>query len=142
MRTIQEAQGSMMEIGTVLSLLLLFVGTLNYVNTIVCNIQNRKLTFATMESIGMTEKQIFKLLICEGFLYALFSIFITATIGTLLTYMVFQAMNYADIAFSIPIIPILIAVLLVIIICVITPIIAYRKIIAKKSIIDRLREYN
>lgn len=142
MKTIQESQGSMMEIGTVLSLLLLFVGTLNYINTIVCNIQNRKLTFATMESIGMTEKQILKLLICEGLLYALFSILITATIGTLLTYIVFQAMNYADIAFTIPLIPILIAVLLIVIICVITPLIAYKRIIGKKSIIDRLREYN
>lgn len=142
MKTIQEAQGNMMEIGVALSLLLLFVGTLNYINTIVSNIQIRKLTFATMESIGMTEKQIIKLLISEGLIYAIFSILITATIGTLITYIAFQTINYANIPFAVPIIPLLIAILLVILICIITPLIAYKRIIGKKSIIDRLREYD
>ena len=43
MRTIQEAQGDMMEIGTIIALLLLLVGVLNYTNTIASSIQNRKI---------------------------------------------------------------------------------------------------
>lgn len=39
MKTIQEAQGNMMEIGTIIALLLLFVGVLNYANTIASGIQ-------------------------------------------------------------------------------------------------------
>ena len=50
MKTIQASQGSMMEIGTTIALLLLLVGVLNYANTIASGIQNRKLTFAIMES--------------------------------------------------------------------------------------------
>lgn len=49
MRTIQESQGEMMEIGTIIALLLLLVGVLNYTNTIASSIQNRKLTFSVME---------------------------------------------------------------------------------------------
>lgn len=56
MKTIQESQGNMMEIGTVIALLLLLVGVLNYVNTIASGIQNRKLTFSIMESLGMSGK--------------------------------------------------------------------------------------
>lgn len=70
MRTIQESQGNMMEIGTIIALLLLFVGVLNYVNTMASGIQNRRLTFSVMESIGMSGKQIERLLIREGLLYA------------------------------------------------------------------------
>ena len=56
----------MMEIGTIIALLLLLVGVLNYTNTIASSIQNRKLTFSVMESIGMSKKQINQLLIREG----------------------------------------------------------------------------
>ena len=57
MRTIQESQGEMMEIGTIIALLLLLVGVLNYTNTIASSIQNRKLTFSVMESIGMSKNR-------------------------------------------------------------------------------------
>lgn len=53
MKTIQESQGNMMEIGTIIALLLLLVGVLNYANTIASSIQNRKLTFSVMESVGI-----------------------------------------------------------------------------------------
>ena len=52
MKTIQEAQGNMMEIGTIIALLLLFVGVLNYANTIASGIQNRRLIFSVMLSCG------------------------------------------------------------------------------------------
>ena len=94
MRTIQESQGEMMEIGTIIALLLLLVGVLNYTNTIASSIQNRKLTFSVMESIGMSKKQINQLLIREGVLYALFSVFITLTIGSVITYICFESIFY------------------------------------------------
>lgn len=44
-----------------------------------------------MESIGMSKKQINQLLIREGVLYALFSVFITLTIGSVITYICFES---------------------------------------------------
>lgn len=141
MKTIQDSQTGMFEIGTVISLLLLLVGMLNYINTMASSMQNRKLTFSIMESVGMSGKQIRKLLIREGFLYASGSVLITLTIGTGITYFIFQSMNYMKIPFTIPVFPLICAILFVIIICILTPIITYKKIVRNCSIAERLREY-
>ena len=141
MKAIQDSQGNLFAVGTAISLLLLFVGMLNYVNTITSSIQNRKLTFAIMESVGMSRKQIKKLLIRESILYAFGSIVITLTAGMGIAYIVFQSMNYMKVQFAIPIIPLSFAFLLVSIICVFTPIISYKKIAGDSSLTKRLREY-
>ncbi len=141
MKTIQDSQSGMFETGTVISLLLLLVGMLNYINTMANSMQNRKLTFSIMESVGMSKKQIKCLLTCEGILYAGGSVFITLTVGTGVTWFIFQSMNYMKISFTIPVFPLLCAILLVMIICVITPIVTYKKTVRNRSITERLREY-
>lgn len=141
MKTIQDSQGNMFQIGTVIALLLLLVGMLNYVNTMSGSMQNRKLTFSVMESVGMSGKQMVKLLVREGILYAAGSVLLTLTVGTGITYIVFQSMNYMKIPFTVPVLPLLCAVVLVIVICMITPVLVYKKIIGNRSIVERLREY-
>ena len=141
MKTIQESQGNMMELGTLIALLLLLVGVLNYANTIASSIQNRKCTFSIMEAVGMSGKQIHRLLIREGFLYAIFSILITLTIGSVITYVCFQSMNYMGISFRVPIIPLVMAILLVTLICGITPLISYKNLTGNRSIVERLKDY-
>lgn len=139
MKTIQEAQGNMMEIGTIIALLLLFVGVLNYANTIASGIQNRRLIFSVMESIGMSRKQINQLLIREGILYAIFSIFVTLTIGSAITYVCFQSMNYMRIPFKVPVIPLISSIILVVLICTLVPLLSYKKLGGNHSIVERLR---
>lgn len=141
MRTIQASQGNMMEIGTLISLLLLLVGALNYGNTMAASIQSRKLTFAIMESLGMSGKQIRKLLVREGLLYAFFSIVITMTAGTLITYICFQAVNYTGIPFSVPVLPLVCSAALIVILCIGVPLLSYRRLQENPSIVERLREY-
>lgn len=139
--SIQDSQGDMMEVSAVIALLLLLVGVLNYVNTMTCGIENRRLTFSVMESLGMSGRQIRQLLIREGFLYAMFSILITMTAGTAVTYLFFQMMNYMGAPFSIPAAPLIAAFVLVILICLAAPLAAYRRMTGKRSVVDRLREY-
>lgn len=141
MKTIQDSQSGMYEIGTVIALLLLLVGMLNYINTMAVSMQNRKLTFSIMESVGMSHKQIRKLLVREGILYAGGCVLITLTIGTGITYFVFQSMNYMKIPFTIPVVPLICAILLVMIICILTPIGTYKKVLKNRSIVERLRDY-
>lgn len=50
-------------------------------------------------------------------------------------------MNYMEIPFSVPVLPLLCGIALVIIICTVTPVLSYRKLAGKRSIVDRLREY-
>ena len=137
----QDSQGNMMEIGTVISLLLLLVGALNYGNTMAASLQSRKLTFAIMESLGMSDRQIRKLLVREGLLYAFFSIIITMTAGTLITYICFQAVNYTGIPFSVPALPLVCSGGLLVILCIGVPLLSYRRLRGNPSIVERLREY-
>lgn len=69
-----------MLLGT-LSLVLLFIGIMNYFNTIMTNVEVRKQELAVMESIGMTGKQLRKLLILEGFWYLGIVFLLEATVG-------------------------------------------------------------
>lgn len=140
-KTIQDSQSGMYETGTVISLLLLTVGMLNYINTMTGSIRSRKLTFSIMESVGMSEKQVKKLLLREGILYAGGAVLITLTIGTGITYFVFQSVNYMKIPFTIPVFPMLCALLLLMILCMITPVISYERLIKNRSLTERLRDY-
>ena len=141
MKTIQDSQSGMAEAGTVISGLLLLVGMLNYINTMAVSMQNRKLTFSIMESVGMSERQIRKLLIREGLLYAGGSVLVTLTAGTAITYIVFQSMNYMKVPFAVPVLPVVCSGLAMTAICVMTPVVTYGKTTGGRTVAERLREY-
>lgn len=90
---VEKAQGNMMGVGIGVVLILALIGILNYVNTMTGNIQSRQTELAILESVGMTEKQMRRMLIIEGLLFAGISLFLTATIGTAVTYYLYQSMN-------------------------------------------------
>ena len=56
-------------LGTGLSVILLLVGVMNFVNTMVVNVNTRRYELAVLESIGMTKRQIKRMLFMEGFYY-------------------------------------------------------------------------
>lgn len=95
--------------------------------------------YGLMQTIGMTEKQVKKMLVLEGFLFAGSSVLFTGTVGMEITYALYQSMNYREISFEFPIIPILVMILIIIFICVAIPQIFYRLICGKKSIVERIR---
>lgn len=66
---------------------------------------------------------------------------ITLTAGTGITYRCFQLMNYMDAAFPIPVLPVVCACMAVVIICMTVPLISYQKLLAGRSIVERLRDY-
>ena len=96
---------------------------------------------AVMESIGMTKKQIKKVLTLEGFYYAgLTSLFIS-TIGVGIIYLIaFMTTKIADYAvFIFPTVPLITLIIIIFVICLITPSIVF-KISSKKSVTERIRE--
>lgn len=128
-------------LGGGISLILALIGILNFVNIMYTGVVARKLEFAVMESIGMTSKQMRKVLLFEGAGYAIISTLLISTIGTLLSYGAYslfsQEATYA--VFSFPTIPLSIAIVLVFAVCLSVPLIAYRQI-KKDSIVERLRQ--
>lgn len=124
-----------------IALILALIGILNYVNIMYTGVVARKLEFAVMESIGMTSKQMRKLLLFEGAGYAIISTLLISTIGTLISYGAYslfsQEATYA--VFSFPTLPLSIAIVLVFAVCLSVPLIAYKQI-KKDSIVERLRQ--
>lgn len=58
-------------VGGLLGLIFGMAGVLNLINTIITTILTRRHEFATMQSIGMTGRQLTQMMVCEGVYYAL-----------------------------------------------------------------------
>lgn len=121
-------------VGFIMALLAL----LNYVNMMASSVENRRREFATLESIGMTNKQIRILLASEGAGYAVISIFCAMVISIPLSYFVFVSMNIYDVAYSIPWGNDILLYILIIVICMAAPILVYCRN-NTDSIIEKLR---
>ena len=84
----------MMEVGIGVAAILALIGILNYINTVIGSIQSRGRELASLESIGMTERQIRRMLVLEGLLTAAGSLLLVETLGLAVTYGIYQSMNY------------------------------------------------
>ena len=56
-------------IGSFLVVILVFIGIMNFFNTTATSVISRKKELALLEVVGMTKKQVSKMLVTEGFLY-------------------------------------------------------------------------
>ena len=56
-------------IGGFLALILAFIGIMNFFNTTATSVISRRKELALLEVVGMTKKQVAKMLVAEGFLY-------------------------------------------------------------------------
>ena len=111
MEELKAAQGNMTGVGIGISLILAVIGVMNYINTIIGNIANRRKELAILESIGMTRKQMNHMFMREGSAYALGSILVTIVVGLPITWGLYQSMNYMNVPFFLPIGPISICLL-------------------------------
>lgn len=139
MKTVKKAQGNMMEVGLGIVLILALIGILNYVNTLVGNIRSREMEISVMESIGMGAKQVRRMLVLEGLLFAGGSLFVTWTAGLAVTYVLYQSMNYRKIPFEVPVLPMAGAMAFVVLVCAAVPLAAYRSMEKKGTVVERLR---
>ena len=56
--------------GNAISIIIALVGVLNFINSMVTAIVSRRREFAMIQSVGMTKKQLCRMLVCEGLYYA------------------------------------------------------------------------
>lgn len=133
--------GSILIIGTVFSLLLLVIGLTNFANTMATNIYARQREFATLESIGMTKKQILRTLSIEGAAYALFSLLLLIFAGIPLTYGLVRLVSeqFYFLTYKPPLLAVLVIALLVTGICLLVPGKTFRQV-SGDSITNRLKD--
>jgi len=127
-------------LGGGMSLILALIGILNFVNVMVTGVNVRRQEFAVIESIGMTSKQLRKLLVFEGLGYAIISCGLVATLGNAITYGLFLLFKTeADYAiFTFPTIPLVVSFILIFAVCIFTPIMSYKSA-SKQTVTERLR---
>lgn len=141
MEEMNSAKMVLLVLGGGIALVIALIGILNFVNVMSVSIMVRKRELATLESIGMSRKQIKKLLIYEGLGYAVITLAFVLSIGNGATYGIFklfqQQVSFAT--FTYPFIPVVITIMVVLAVCFLTPQMVYRSI-NKSTIVERLRE--
>lgn len=128
-------------VGYTLSFIIALIGILNFINVIITSILSRRQEFATMQSIGMTRKQLRKMLIFEGLYYALITFIVTLTIGLPITYLGVNSFAGQMLFFSyhFTILPIILCIPILIVIAVLIPVLGFIGI-KNTSVVERLRE--
>lgn len=136
---VEKAQGHMAEIGFGIVAILAVIGIMNYINTSVGNIQSRRKEISIMESVGMSEHQVRKMLVWEGIFYTGGVILLTLTAGLGITYAIYQSVNYMGAAFWFPMVPFFITCILLLTICIAVPLLAYKQMEKSGSLVERIR---
>lgn len=127
-------------VGSVLSVLLALIGIMNFTNTIITSIFARKREIAMLQSIGMTNRQVNRLLVDEGLLYTLLTVLFTLTVGSVIGYLAVNVLiggGYLSMHFTV--MPSLICIPFLVVISGLIPYISQR-IVGRKSVVERLRE--
>lgn len=136
---VEKAQGHMAEIGFGIVVILAVIGIMNYINTSVGNIQSRRKEISIMESVGMSEHQVRKMLVWEGIFYTGGVMLLTLTAGLGITYAIYQSVNYMGAAFWFPMVSFFIACILLLTVCIAVPLLAYKQMEKSGSLVERIR---
>ncbi len=127
-------------LGISISAVVAIIGILNFFNAILTGICVRQREFAVLQSIGMTGKQLKKMLVFEGLWYALtcaiFSLILALVLSPIIGNMFENIFWFFTYKFSI--IPVLLLSIIFAFLGIILPLITY-KFTVKHSIVERLR---
>ncbi len=128
-------------LGIDISIILFLIGFMNFVNTMYASVMVRHKEFAVLESIGMMKKQMKRMLVYEGLIYAIITLLLVGGIGSSILYVTFVPLKavsgYA--VFTYPISSMVAISMLILLVCVFIPLISYKSI-ASQSIVQRLRD--
>ena len=130
-------------IGGVLSLVIGLIGILNFVNSILTGIVTRQGEFAMLEAIGMTKRQLRKMLILEGLYYAIATIGFSLVFGALFSCTALRVLSGGMwfMKYHFVIWPMLLVFPVLLVLGALVPAAAFR-FFKKESVVERLRRFN
>ncbi len=136
----QEQTRANTVMGFAISLIIAFVGILNFINSMLTAIVSRQKEFAMIQSIGMTKRQLRCMLIDEGLCYAVSTLAASYVLGTLGVAIGIRAMVSGDwtATFHFTLMPLVICTPILIIFAILIPYICFKNL-EKQSIVERLR---
>lgn len=127
-------------VGYGLSTIVGIIGILNFINVVSTNIISRKNELAMLNSIGMTRKQIKKMLILEGIYYVVITIGAVVIIGLPLTYLLVNTIagGMSIFSYTFRIMPVILSIPILLLISIFVPSICFEKV-NNEVIIETLR---
>lgn len=127
--------------GGALSLVIGLVGILNFFNATMTGIHSRRREFAMLSSIGMTARQLKRMLMCEGLMYVGFTIAVSLALSlTALPVLANQIESLVwFFTYRFNILPLFLVIPAFAALGVLLPLFSYRNV-EKQSIVERLRE--
>lgn len=127
--------------GGALSLIVALVGVLNFFNAILTGITTRRREFAMLQSIGMTAKQLRRMLMIEGLLYTMGALLLALVLTLLMAPVMSQAVTnlFWFFSFKPTYWPILAMLPIFVVIGTVLPLLSGR-VMSRHSIVDRLRQ--
>lgn len=142
-KLLEEFQSSMMAMTVLtsgISIVLILIAVLNFINVMLTGIFARRKELAVMESIGMTKKQIKTMLMLEGIYYGSITtgLIVTLGSGTIYASATFaqEVADYAVFQYPWPLLLSIVFTLMAV--CILVPAAVYG-ILSKESITERLR---
>ncbi len=128
-------------VGSVLSFIVGLVGILNFMNSIVTGILSRKRELAVLQAVGMTGKQLKRMLILEGLYVSIGALVVTLVLTILSAPFASKLLGsmFWFLTYNFTMYPILIVAPLFALLGILIPYLAYQFMV-KKSVVERLRE--
>ena len=125
--------------GNVLSIVIALVGVLNFVNSMVTSIVARRKEFAMMQSVGMTKRQLCRLLVYEGMDYAFAALLFSYILSALAVGFGVRAMVEGGFTtFRFTLLPLVLCTPILLAFALLIPYLCFRNI-EKVSLVERLR---
>lgn len=127
-------------VGGLISMIFGVAGVLNLTNTIITTILARRHEFATMQSIGMTRRQLTRMMVWESVSYAIGACITGLILSVVLAFTVVRILTESIwyFTFHFTLSPALMACVVLLIVAAIVPVIAL-KVFNKGSIVEKLR---
>ena len=128
-------------VGGILAFIIGLIGVVNFFNSILTGIQSRKREFAMLQSVGMTGRQLRKMLIYEGIFYTLSSVLLATVLTVLLQVFVMKALTKVLWFFTLKVtlLPLFIILPIYLLLGILIPVVCYGNL-KKSSIVERLRD--
>lgn len=128
-------------VGVVISFVVGMIGVLNYFNSILTGILARRREFAMLQAIGMTGRQLMRMLVYEGLMYATGAVGGAAIVSLFTAPFAKRAMEgmFWFFTYRPTVLPFVVVTPVFVLLGIVVPIGMYR-LLAKQTIVERLRE--
>ena len=139
---LQSVQLIVLSVGGIIGVILALAGLINFTNMMITNIIARRHEFATMQSIGMTARQLRRMMTWEGVYYAagagVFGLLLSVLLGQTVLCGVLNAPSMWFFTFQFTVLPALVIFVIYLMIALVVPSITLR-VFNKGSVVQRLR---